>query len=194
MSCRMRGGLAAFAGLGLATSLGACGGASEAEAEPSTEALIAAFCEKEAAAACAAPDTKQECLDEQHERVGFAQQEGCDAELRAYLKCGSNGKVTCSGYDGELFPHVDEACNDLNDAFFYCYTKLPAECAVGSGVPGYTDTACTIKCVGLSSLCHGPDGGPYACACDSGPHAGTTFESSECGSMKMIWATGHYCT
>lgn len=185
----------AVAWIGLVALLGGCGGASEPEPEPSTEALVASACEKLGALECATNDTEPRCLDELHQKLGFAEQEGCQAELRAYVKCVSAGPVDCHPLlEGGVSADFDEACNDLNDAFFYCYTKLPPECGVGMGVPGYTDSACSVKCSNLSSLCHGPEGGPYACTCDSGPHAGTAFESSDCGGMSMIWATGHHCT
>ncbi|MBK7580071.1 MAG: hypothetical protein IPI67_07665 [Myxococcales bacterium] len=189
---RIRAGLVAVC----AAVSGSCGGSDEPAAEPSVEALITLLCEKQAAVDCAKPDTEQRCLDDLHERVGFAEQEGCQPELHAYLKCASPAAVGCGTLTNgsEPSPYIDADCTDLNDAFFSCYTKLSPLCAVGLGVPGYTDIACTIKCAELSSLCHGPEGGPYTCTCDSGPRAGTPFQSTDCGGMGLIWGTGHHCT
>lgn len=181
---------AGASGLALAgVVLAACGGSTEPTDEPSTEALVATLCDAKAAMECARPDEKASCLAELAVDQADATQEGCEAELRAYLKCVNEKPLYCGGIPEEPpSPHVSDSCGDLRDAFFTCYSRLPLDCGLGVGMG-----TCSLKCPKLSAACQGPDpNGPVECVCDTGTKVGVKFQATDC-SKSLIWATGHYC-
>lgn len=167
----------------------ACGGSSERAQEPSIEALVTSLCDAMAEMECARPDEKATCVGQLAEDRADAAQESCEGELRAYLECVNDEPLYCGGIPEEPpRPHVSDACGDLRDAFFTCYTRLPLDCAVGVGMG-----TCSLKCPKLGAACQGPDpNGPVACECDTGTKVGVEFQATDCGE-NLGWATGHYC-
>jgi hypothetical protein len=170
----------------------ACGSNSDAEA-PSTEALIGDACAKIGSASCATQADVDQCNQKFAQKQAEATSESCEPELDAYLACVASNPVECASIDDSgLHPYPSSNCSELMSKFSQCWSHLPGECSVAVGVaPG--PGGCALTCPGVKASCQGPDpNGPVDCICDEGPHAGLTFQATNCAS-NLSWATGHTC-
>ena len=121
---------------------------------------------------------EQECLERLGRDRDDSANEGCEAELSAYLKCANASPgVECSAIAGEpLQPHVGSSCSEKQGVLSECITGVPPYCGVGFG-PGHNGGSCTFSCPEFSSTCTGPSQfGPLECTCETGPKAGVTFQ------------------
>ena len=177
---------------GTAAAAAACSGTRNGSPAVDTDALIAEVCNKLAALACATPATKQSCLDDLLVRLADAKQEGCEVEVDVYLQCANGNSVICDGGDEYGQPEVSSKCDAARQGFDACYTGLYGDCSVAIA-PG-PGVKCEIKCTDLSSSCvASSSAGPVSCVCDTGPHAGKSFQASDCD-KNLSWATGHNCS
>lgn len=191
------GKLTAF-GVALSVCAG-CGGSSDNNGTttgPSTETLIGDVCSDMRQLPCGTDQIEQQCLASLREDQGFAESEHCTTEFDQYLQCASSKPMSC--IVEETNPPTTRAvvnvqCSGLDSAFWKCVTLIGPDCSVGFG-PTSTGVSCGITCPDFSSSCQGPSqSGPVDCTCQTGPHAGTTFQASDCDQSLAI-ATGHTCS
>jgi hypothetical protein len=172
----------------------ACGGSSDpSETAPNTNSLISDVCRKALEAPCGSPAAEQECLDRLGRDRDDAANEGCDAELSAYLNCANTSRVGCSAIEGEpLEPEIGSSCGEKHGVLSECITGVGPDCGIGYG-PGADSVSCSVLCADFSSTCTGPSQfGPLECTCATGPNAGLAFQATDC-SRGIAMATGHTC-
>ena len=174
------------------SSFAACGGESDSEPQ-NTRQLIEQACEKMSGAPCGSPTRAEECLAELRQQRADAEIFGCQSALDTYLSCAEQEPIECSLFEGaEPRPSFGSACSEKGNTFQECVTGVGPECGIGFG-PVPNGVTCGVSCASFSSMCQGlSQTGPLECVCQTGPHAGTNFQATDC-SRGVIMGTGHTC-
>jgi len=187
-SRRSSGSIRALAIVCHAASVFGCSGTTQhsGESGPSPEQLIDRYCADQ----CGEFASEAECQTGVRESRTDAIADGCVSEFDTNLRCVTSHDPMCS-------QAMAEDCAPLHQAFEDCLRgSTGPDCALD--MPGLPDAnglySCRYDCdAPFGSQCTSIAlGGPFDCACTTGPNVGASFSVADCGDA-VVAATTTTC-